>query len=133
MTDRDICKAVLGRLTAAALSLAVIASAAGARAAGDPASGARLAQAYCGECHALGAGKSPLPDAPPFATLHRRYPAGGGLDDLLSEGMIAPAQPLDESRRPFHPRMPQVTLDDGQLADLAAFLRSAQIQDRGRP
>lgn len=109
-----------------ALWLAVMVSTATAQEPGDPASGARLARTYCGECHALADGRSPLADAPPFATLHRRYPAGGGLDDLLSEGMIAPARPLDEGGRQFHPRMPQVKLDEQQVADLVAFLRAAQ-------
>lgn len=118
MTVRKTCLAVLVVVLAA--------SAAAAQDRGDPRRGALLATSYCGECHALGAGKSPLADAPPFATLHRRYPPGGGLETLLSEGMIAPATPLDEGGRPFHPRMPQVKLDDGQVADLVAFLRSAQ-------
>lgn len=88
--------------------------------------GRRIAKAYCGQCHALGAGPSPLAAAPPFATLHRRYPKGGGLEDLLGEGMIAPATPQEEGQPHMHPRMPQVHLDEDEVAALVAFLRAAQ-------
>ena len=37
--------------------------------------GHNFAQANCGQCHAIGqTGESPLPKAPPFHTLHLRYP-----------------------------------------------------------
>jgi mono/diheme cytochrome c family protein len=88
--------------------------------------GRRIAQTYCAQCHALGAGPSPLKDAPPFATLHRRYPQGGGLEDLLGEGMIAPATPPEEGQPRMHPRMPQAHLDEDQVADLIAFLKAVQ-------
>lgn len=90
--------------------------------------GRRLAGTYCGECHALGDGPSPMPDAPPFAQLHRRYPPGGGLADLLGEGMIAPAIPQEEGAPRRHPRMPQVELDEAQVSDLIAFLTAAQAR-----
>jgi mono/diheme cytochrome c family protein len=97
------------------------------------AQGRRIAAAYCGQCHALGSGPSPLADAPPFATLHRRYPDGGGLEDLLGEGMIAPAVPPEEGQPRMHPRMPQAKLDEDQVADLIAFLKAAQRFDAERP
>jgi len=90
--------------------------------------GRRLARIYCGQCHALDTGPSPMPDAPPFAQLHRRYPPGGGLGDLLGEGMIAPAVPQEEGVPTRHPRMPQVRLDEAQVSDLVAFLQSAQTR-----
>jgi mono/diheme cytochrome c family protein len=95
--------------------------------------GRRLAQAYCGQCHALGEGPSPARDAPPFPQLHRRYPPGGGLADLLGEGMIAPAVPQEEGAPKRHPRMPQVRLDEDQVSDLAAFLRAAQASGDASP
>jgi mono/diheme cytochrome c family protein len=137
MTVRKTCLAVFGPLPMAAVGAVLVvvltASAAAAQDRGDARRGAQLAAANCGECHALDAGKSPLADAPPFATLHRRYPPGAGLGALLSEGMIAPVTPLDEGGRPFHPRMPQVKLDDGQVADLIAFLRSVQTPAADKP
>jgi mono/diheme cytochrome c family protein len=95
--------------------------------------GRRIAEARCGQCHALGEGPSPLADAPPFATLHRRYPEGGGLRDLLGEGMIAPATPPEEGQPRMHPRMPQARLDDDELAALISFLKAAQAPDDQRP
>jgi mono/diheme cytochrome c family protein len=119
MTDPEIRNAVF-----AALALAAASALACEADAQEP--GRRLAEAYCGQCHALGSGPSPLADAPPFATLHLRYPEGGGLEDLLGEGMIAPAIPPEEGQPRLHPRMPQAHLDDDQIADLIAFLKSAQ-------
>lgn len=134
MTDRKTYLALFGApLLTAALVMALAAPPAAAQDQGDARRGAQLAAVNCGECHALDAGKSPLADAPPFATLRRRYPPGGGLAALLSEGMIAPVTPLDEGSRPFHPRMPQVKLDDGQVADLIAFLRSVQTPPADKP
>ncbi len=42
-----------------------------------PAYGEGIARRSCGGCHAVADGPSPLPAAPPFRDLHRRYPAGG--------------------------------------------------------
>lgn len=92
----------------------------------SPEAGRRVAQAYCGACHGLGSDPSPLADAPPFATLHRRYPKGGGLNDLLSKGMIATPIPQEEGPAPRHPRMPQAALDDAEVGDLIAYLQSVQ-------
>jgi mono/diheme cytochrome c family protein len=127
MAERDFWNTVSTGLGASlVLAVAAAGSLAAAQDRGDPRGGAQLAKTYCAECHALGAGKSPLADAPPFAALHLRYPPGSGLSGLLSEGMVAPERPLGEDPRPFHPRMPQVRLDEGQIADLTAFLRSVQ-------
>jgi mono/diheme cytochrome c family protein len=113
----------------------VFAHAAAAHAAAVPArvaAGERIARAHCGECHALGRGRSPLADAPPFRDLHQRYPTGGGLADLLGEGMIAPVSPQEEGGARRHPRMPQVKLDDAQIGELAAYLEWVQRPGRAR-
>lgn len=89
----------------------------------DVAAGQRIAEENCGMCHATGKGPSPLPGAPPFRDLYHRYPAGG-LAQLLQEGMIAPTSPPEEGRPQQHPRMPQVLLDDDQVAELPAYLSS---------
>ncbi len=94
------------------------------------ASGRRLARANCGECHAIGAGRSPFRDAPPFRQLYRRYRAGG-LDALLDEGMIA-RPPIEEEGERFHPRMPSVDLDDTERSDLRAYLQSLEPHRRVR-
>ncbi|KAI6244285.1 Alcohol dehydrogenase GroES domain protein [Aphelenchoides fujianensis] len=72
---------------------------------------------------------SPLPDAPPFARLHERYRAGG-LDALLDEGMLAPADPPEEGSPRSHPRMPMAKFDDDQRADLKAYLKSLERTKR---
>jgi len=105
------------------MGLAMAASAALAQA--SPESGERLAQRACGGCHAVRGTKSPLPDAPPFARLYQRY-AAGGLDALLDEGMLAPADPPEEGSPRTHPRMPMARFDDDQRADLKAYLQSLE-------
>src|SRR3712207_63073 len=61
----------------AAMATSLLCLAATAAFAQDPAAqrGRTFAQANCSGCHAIGpAGQSPLPLAPPFRTLHQRYP-----------------------------------------------------------
>lgn len=91
-----------------------------------------IAQRNCGTCHAVapGADLSPLADAPPFATLYRRYPPGG-LDQILTEGMLAPSRPPEEGSPNRHPRMPMVQLDDDEVAQLRAYLR--RLDPRPQP
>lgn len=94
--------------------------------------GQRIAQRNCGICHAVDARPSPLADAPPFATLYRRYPPGG-LDQILTEGMLAPSRKPEEGSPDHHPRMPMVELDDDEVAQLKAYLRSLDPRPRTRP
>ena len=76
--------------------------------------GRALAQANFARCHAVGAaGESPLPKAPPFRTLHRRYP----LDNL--------AEALAEGIQVAHP-MPEFRLEPDQIEDLIAYLKSLE-------
>lgn len=86
-------------------------------------SGQRLAQRHCGGCHAVTGSTSPLADAPPFAKLFLRY-RPGRLDAVLAEGMLAPRQRPEEGSPSGHPRMPMAQLDDDEVADLKAYLRS---------
>lgn len=69
--------------------------------------------ANCGRCHAVEReGDSPLAQAPHFRDLAKRYP----LEDLaeaLSEGIVT-----------GHKDMPQFQLDQGQVADVIAYLKS---------
>ena len=94
--------------------------------------GQRIAQRNCGICHAVDARPSPLADAPPFATLYRRYPPGG-LDQILTEGMLAPSRKPEEGSPDHHPRMPMVELDDDEVAQLKAYLRSLDPRPRTPP
>jgi mono/diheme cytochrome c family protein len=84
----------------------------------DPgvARGRVFAEQNCGRCHAVGpSGESPNPKAPPFRTLHERYPIEN-LTESLAEGL-----------RTGHPEMPQFeALDPAQIDDLIAYLKSLE-------
>jgi mono/diheme cytochrome c family protein len=75
--------------------------------------GYRFALSHCSGCHAIGkTGQSPLAEAPPFRTLHERYP----IDDLaeaFAEGIVT-----------GHPAMPEFRLDGDQIDNLLAYLKS---------
>jgi cytochrome c len=77
--------------------------------------GRAFAQANCARCHAIGpVRESPLAKAPPFRTLHLRYP----VEDIVES--------LAEGIRTAHPAMPQFELDGAQIADLMAYLKSLE-------
>ena len=74
-----------------------------------------LVRADCARCHAIGkAGESPLRIAPPFRTLHERYPVDD-LQEPLAEGIIT-----------GHPTMPEFRFDPGQVGDIIAYLKSLE-------
>lgn len=74
--------------------------------------GLTFAQANCAKCHAIGKmGDSPLAIAPPFRTLHTRYPVEN-LAEALAEGIVT-----------GHPSMPEYQLDGAQIDDLLAYLK----------
>ena len=77
--------------------------------------GSTFLRANCAQCHAIDkASESPLAIAPPFRTLHLKYP----IEDLrrpLSEGIIA-----------NHPSMPQFRLEPDQVADVLAYLSTLE-------
>jgi len=77
--------------------------------------GQTFAQTNCSQYHAIGrVGESPIPEAPPFRTLHTRYP----IEDL--------AESFAEGITTGHPSMPQFQLDPAQINDLIAYLNSVQ-------
>lgn len=69
----------------------------------------------CARCHAIDKlSASPVALAPPFRTLHERYP----VEDLrrpLSEGIVA-----------GHPMMPQFSFDPGQVTDIISYLETLE-------
>ena len=72
--------------------------------------GRTFAQTNCASCHAIGrVGESPLRIAPPFRTLHTRYPVEN-LAEAFAEGIVT-----------GHPTMPQFRLDAAQIGDLLAY------------
>jgi mono/diheme cytochrome c family protein len=77
--------------------------------------GRRLALLYCAECHAIDkVSPSPLRIAPPFRTLHERYPVET-LEEALAEGIVT-----------GHPSMPQFQFEPDQINDLIGFLKSLE-------
>jgi mono/diheme cytochrome c family protein len=77
--------------------------------------GKRLALTYCAKCHAIDkVSPSPLKIAPPFRTLHERYPVGM-LEESLAEGIVT-----------GHPTMPEFRFDGDQIGDFIAFLKTLE-------
>src|ERR1700694_3327489 len=77
--------------------------------------GKAFAQANCSHCHSIDkVTASPLAIAPPFRTLHLRYPVES-LEEALGEGIVT-----------GHPSMPEFRLDPGQVGDFIIFLKSLE-------
>jgi mono/diheme cytochrome c family protein len=77
--------------------------------------GKRLALTYCARCHAIDkVSPSPLKIAPPFRTLHERYPVEM-LQEALAEGIVT-----------GHPTMPQFSFEADQVGDFIAFLKTLE-------
>jgi len=84
-----------------------------AASAGNVAQGRRLALTYCARCHSIDkVTPSPLSLAPPFRTLHERYPVED-LEEPLAEGLVT-----------GHPSMPEFRFEPDQIADFIAFLKT---------
>jgi mono/diheme cytochrome c family protein len=77
--------------------------------------GYNFVRANCASCHAIDkVSPSPLRIAPPFRTLHLRYPVEN-LSEAFAEGIVT-----------GHPTMPEFRLDPGQIGDVIAYLRSLE-------
>lgn len=84
-------------------------------AAENPQQGKRIALTYCARCHAIDkVSPSPLKIAPPFRTLHERYPVET-LQEALAEGIVT-----------GHPTMPEFSFDADQVGDFIAFLKTLE-------
>ncbi len=109
----------LARVRKAAATGVVLASALLASltpvAASSPEQGKRLALLYCARCHSIDkVSPSPLTIAPPFRTLHQRYPVET-LEEALGEGIIV-----------GHPTMPQFRFEGDQVGDFIAYLKTLE-------
>src|ERR1700737_1496589 len=77
--------------------------------------GKAFARANCSHCHSIDKfTQSSLAIAPPFRTLHLRYPVES-LEEALGEGIVT-----------GHPSMPEFRLDPGQVGDFIIFLKSLE-------
>ena len=69
----------------------------------------------CSRCHSVDkVTPSPLKIAPPFRTLHLRYPIET-LEESLAEGIVT-----------GHPTMPQFSFDADQVGNFIAFLKTLE-------
>jgi cytochrome c len=69
----------------------------------------------CAKCHSIDkVTQSPLKIAPPFRTLHLRYPVET-LAEAFAEGIYT-----------GHPTMPAFELDPDQIHDLLAYLKTLE-------
>lgn len=69
----------------------------------------------CARCHSIDrVSRSPLKIAPPFRTLHLRYPIET-LGEALAEGIST-----------GHPTMPEFRLDPDQIHDLLSYLKTLE-------
>ena len=103
----------VGTILSAALT---VAAASGAQALSPaPQRGFVFVETNCSKCHAVGRfGDSLLAIAPPFRTLHERYPVEQ-LAEALAEGIVV-----------GHPTMPQFTLDPAQIDDVITYLKTLE-------
>ena len=77
--------------------------------------GLTFVRVHCAQCHAIDkVSESLLAIAPPFRTLHLKYP----IEDL--------ARPLAEGIIAGHPTMPQFRLEPDQVADVIAYLKTLE-------
>lgn len=77
--------------------------------------GKTFALTNCARCHSIDrVTPSPLKIAPPFRTLHKRYPIES-LAEALAEGIVT-----------GHPTMPEFQLDPDQINDLLSFLKTLE-------
>lgn len=77
--------------------------------------GKAYARSHCARCHAIDrASKSPLKMAPPFRTLHLRYPIET-LGEALAEGIYT-----------GHAEMPAFELSPDQIHDLLSYLKTLE-------
>jgi cytochrome c len=98
-----------------AVLVPLLASTPSARAQMSPAEqrGQVFVTANCSHCHAVDkVSPSPLGIAPPFRTLHLRYPIES-LEEALGEGIVT-----------GHQNMPEFKLDPGQIGDVVAYLKT---------
>lgn len=103
------------KILLAAITLTLVLPEAGSAEEPAVARGRHFAETHCAACHAIGRfGESPLAIAPPFRTLHQRYPVEH-LAEALAEGIAT-----------GHPTMPQFQLEPDQINDFIRYLKTLE-------
>jgi cytochrome c len=97
------------------LALTLLSLTPAAAASPDEQRGKTFALNNCARCHSVDkVTPSPLKIAPPFRTLHTRYPIET-IAEALAEGI-----------QTGHPTMPEFQLDPDQIHDLLAYLKTLE-------
>lgn len=97
------------------LVMAISASPASAQMSPSEQRGYNIARTNCARCHSIDkVTPSPLSAAPPFRTLHLRYPVET-LEEALGEGIVT-----------GHPAMPEFRLEPDQIGDFIKYLKSLE-------
>jgi cytochrome c len=105
------------RLMLHLILLVVLTASAAAQSGLEPAAqrGLTMARTLCAGCHSIDrVSPSPLRIAPPFRTLHLKYPVQN-LEEAMAEGLST-----------GHPTMPEFRFDPAQINDFMAFLKSLE-------
>jgi len=77
--------------------------------------GLTFVRVHCAQCHSIDTiSESPLKIAPPFRTLHTKFPIDS-LRPRLAEGISA-----------THPTMPQFRLEADQINDVLEYLKTLE-------
>jgi mono/diheme cytochrome c family protein len=108
------------RLVSAALFLPLLIGFGGVPAhAADAAHGATVAKRWCASCHVVASEqRTAVADAPSFADVARRRADDHALADFLADP---------------HPKMPDMHLSRGEIADIVAYIRSLAVKPRTAP
>ena len=97
------------------LALTLLSLTPAAAASPDEQRGKTFALNNCARCHSVDkVTPSSLKIAPPFRTLHNRYPIET-IAEALAEGIVT-----------GHPSMPQFQLDPDQIHDLLSYLKTLE-------
>src|SRR3982750_1106564 len=105
---------MIGRILMA-LTFALIPLAQAQAASPEEQRGKTFALNNCAKCHSIDkVSPSPLKIAPPFRTLHKRYPIET-MGEALAEGIYT-----------GHLTMPAFQLDPDQIGDLLAYLKTLE-------
>lgn len=103
-------------LACIAMAASLSAASAGSETEDNIAAGHALAQKLCARCHAIGEiGDSPLPVAPVFRTMARKWPIDS-LAEAFAEGIVV-----------GHEAMPEFEFEAEQIGALLDYIESIQV------
>ena len=105
----------IGIATAAALMAGTLSTAGAEPLSPSAQRGLVFVRTNCAQCHAIGkTGASPLAIAPPFRTLHQKYPVES-LAEAFAEGIVT-----------GHPSMPEFRLEPDRINAVISYLKTLE-------